>query len=166
MIRSSIADTPAIVVPRRQGIARARSKATVSSGNKPVVDEISCANYRVASKTLRQDERISECMHIRMHVGNDCESSHSWLQLDRVRVALSQIQTVYLGSDYRGGVTRQVRMNDWANALSPEELDGYLRAWRDLYPEHLPLITTLVLTGLRWGEATALIWSYPLHGGV
>lgn len=49
--------------------------------------------------------------------------------------------------------------DDWANALSPAELDPYLRAWRDLYPEHLPLITTLVLTGLRWGEATALIWS-------
>jgi integrase len=49
--------------------------------------------------------------------------------------------------------------DDWANALSPDELDAYLRGWRDLYPEHLPLITTLVLTGLRWGEATALIWA-------
>ena len=48
---------------------------------------------------------------------------------------------------------------DWANSLSPDELDAYLRAWRELYPEHLPLITTLVLTGLRWGEATALTWS-------
>jgi integrase len=49
--------------------------------------------------------------------------------------------------------------DDWANALSPGELDVYLRAWRELHPEHLPLIVTLVLTGLRWGEATALSWA-------
>ena len=49
--------------------------------------------------------------------------------------------------------------DDWANALSPTELDAYLRSWKLLYPEHLPLIVTLVLTGLRWCEATALMWT-------
>jgi integrase len=49
--------------------------------------------------------------------------------------------------------------DDWANALTPTELDSYLRSWRELYPEHFALIATLVLTGLRWGEATALMWS-------
>jgi integrase len=48
--------------------------------------------------------------------------------------------------------------DDWANSLAPVELDPYLRAWRELYPEHFALIATLVLTGLRWGEATALKW--------
>jgi hypothetical protein len=48
--------------------------------------------------------------------------------------------------------------DDWANALAPVELDPYLRGWRELYPEHFALIATLVLTGLRWGEATALKW--------
>ena len=46
--------------------------------------------------------------------------------------------------------------DDWDNALSPDQLDAYLRAWRELYPGHLPLVVTLVLSGLRWGEATAL----------
>jgi integrase len=49
--------------------------------------------------------------------------------------------------------------DDWANALSPTELDAYLRSWKALHPEHLPLIVTLVLTGLRWGEASALMWT-------
>lgn len=49
--------------------------------------------------------------------------------------------------------------DDWANALTPIELDTYLRGWLELYPARLPLIVTLVLTGLRWGEATALMWT-------
>jgi integrase len=49
--------------------------------------------------------------------------------------------------------------DDWANALAPPELDAYLRSWQSLYPEHAPLILTLVLTGLRWGEATALTFA-------
>jgi integrase len=49
--------------------------------------------------------------------------------------------------------------DDWANALTPTELDAYLRSWLELYPGRLPLIVTLVLTGLRWGEATALTWA-------
>jgi integrase len=49
--------------------------------------------------------------------------------------------------------------DDWANALTPSELDAYLRSWRELYSDHFALIATLVLTGLRWGEATALMWS-------
>lgn len=48
--------------------------------------------------------------------------------------------------------------DDWANALAPSELDAYLGGWRALYPEHFALIATLALTGLRWGEATALTW--------
>jgi integrase len=49
--------------------------------------------------------------------------------------------------------------DDWANALAPSELDAYLRSWQAQYPQHLPLIVTLVMTGLRWGEATALTWA-------
>jgi len=49
--------------------------------------------------------------------------------------------------------------DDWTNPLSPNELDAYQRSWKALYPEHLPLIVTLVLTGLRWCEATALMWT-------
>jgi len=48
--------------------------------------------------------------------------------------------------------------DDWANALAPAELEPYLKAWREHYPEHFALIVTLLLTGLRWGEATALKW--------
>lgn len=48
--------------------------------------------------------------------------------------------------------------DDWTNALAPSELDPYLRGFRAQYPEHFALIVTLVLTGLRWGEATALKW--------
>jgi integrase len=49
--------------------------------------------------------------------------------------------------------------DDWENCLSPSELEPYLHAWRALYPEHYALIATLVITGLRWGEATALSWT-------
>jgi integrase len=49
--------------------------------------------------------------------------------------------------------------DDWANALAPSELDAYLRSWRELYLDHIALIATLVLTGLRWGEATSLTWT-------
>jgi integrase len=49
--------------------------------------------------------------------------------------------------------------DDWANALAPSELDAYLRSWRELHLDHVALIATLVLTGLRWGEATSLTWT-------
>jgi integrase len=48
--------------------------------------------------------------------------------------------------------------DELSNALVPSELDPYLRAWREHYPEHFALVATLALTGLRWGEATALKW--------
>lgn len=48
---------------------------------------------------------------------------------------------------------------DLSNALTPAELDVYLRSWRALYPAHLPLVASLALTGLRWSEATALTWA-------
>jgi integrase len=46
-----------------------------------------------------------------------------------------------------------------SNALAPTQLGAYLRSWQALYPQYLPLIATLALTGLRWGEATALTWA-------
>ena len=48
---------------------------------------------------------------------------------------------------------------DISNALTPDELDRYLRAWVEIFPQHLPLIVTLVLTGARWSEVTALTWT-------
>jgi integrase len=48
---------------------------------------------------------------------------------------------------------------DVYNALAPNQVGPYLHAWRALYPEHHPLIATLLFTGLRWGEATALMWT-------
>lgn len=44
------------------------------------------------------------------------------------------------------------------NSLSLDELNAYLAAWRELYPDDFPLVALLALTGARWGEATALIW--------
>jgi uncharacterized protein (DUF4415 family) len=46
--------------------------------------------------------------------------------------------------------------SDVYNALARSQVGPYLHAWRALYPEHHPLIATLLFTGLRWGEATAL----------
>lgn len=48
---------------------------------------------------------------------------------------------------------------DVYNALAPHEVGPYLHAWRSLYLEHYALIATLLFTGLRWGEATALMWT-------
>lgn len=48
---------------------------------------------------------------------------------------------------------------DVYNALAPHEVGPYLSAWKALYPEHYALIATLLFTGLRWGEATALMWT-------
>ncbi len=45
------------------------------------------------------------------------------------------------------------------NALTPTQLGEYLASWQALYPDDYPLIATLSLTGLRWGECTALKWS-------
>ncbi|MBK7777137.1 MAG: site-specific integrase [Sandaracinaceae bacterium] len=47
---------------------------------------------------------------------------------------------------------------DEDNALSVAELRQYLIAWEQTYPDRYPLILTLALTGMRWGEATALRW--------
>jgi integrase len=90
---------------------------------------------------------------------------NSWLRV--LRTVLNDAVAHGLITNNPAGRVRALRErkddegdeDDWANALSPDELDAYLRGWRDLYPEHLPLITTLVLTGLRWGEATALMWA-------
>jgi integrase len=49
--------------------------------------------------------------------------------------------------------------DDWSNAFVPSELHAYLGVWRERYPEHFALIATLAITGLRWGEATALMWT-------
>jgi integrase len=45
------------------------------------------------------------------------------------------------------------------NLLSAEELGLVLAAFREYKPKHYPLALTLALTGLRYGEATALKWS-------
>ena len=45
------------------------------------------------------------------------------------------------------------------NLLSAEELGLVLAAFRKYKPKHYPLALTLALTGLRYGEATALKWS-------
>lgn len=49
--------------------------------------------------------------------------------------------------------------DDDSNALSPEELNAYLAAWRELYRDDFPLVALLAVTGLRWGEATAITWA-------
>ena len=45
------------------------------------------------------------------------------------------------------------------NALHPNELRIYLETWKGLYPDFYPLVLSMALTGIRWGEATALKWS-------
>lgn len=45
------------------------------------------------------------------------------------------------------------------NLLSAEELGRVLAGFREHKPKHYPLAVTLALTGLRYGEATALKWS-------
>jgi integrase len=45
-----------------------------------------------------------------------------------------------------------------ARALTAEQLGQFLLAVRDLYPRCYPLAVVLFLTGMRFGEATALRW--------
>jgi integrase len=61
--------------------------------------------------------------------------------------------------DHDPDIDQDADDSDDSNALSPKELDRYMRSWRELYPRCVPLISTLVLTGARWGEITALKWS-------
>jgi integrase len=49
--------------------------------------------------------------------------------------------------------------DDDPNLLSPEELGKVLDAFRSTEPADYPLALTLALTGLRFGEASALRWS-------
>jgi len=51
------------------------------------------------------------------------------------------------------------RPDDDPNVLSAAELGKVMAQIRDHEPEHYPLALTLALTGLRYGEATALKWS-------
>jgi integrase len=44
------------------------------------------------------------------------------------------------------------------NLLTAAELGCVLKVFRDREPQHYPLAATLALTGLRYGEATALRW--------
>lgn len=51
------------------------------------------------------------------------------------------------------------RPDDNPNVLSAAELGRVMAQIRDREPEHYPLALTLALTGLRYGEATALRWA-------
>jgi integrase len=44
------------------------------------------------------------------------------------------------------------------NALTAEEAQAFLSAARDRWPEHYPLIFTLLLTGARMSQVCALMW--------
>ncbi|MFM2419642.1 MAG: hypothetical protein RL385_4365 [Pseudomonadota bacterium] len=87
---------------------------------------------------------------------------NSWLRV--LRTVLSDAVAsglIAVNPAARVRVLRERREEDGdelSNALAPGELDPYLRAWRAHYPEHFALVATLALTGLRWGEATALKW--------
>lgn len=48
---------------------------------------------------------------------------------------------------------------DEPNCLTADELRAVLWALREVAPQHYPLALTLALTGLRFGEASALKWS-------
>ena len=50
------------------------------------------------------------------------------------------------------------RPEDDPNALTEEELRRLLAAFRERWPQHYPLMLTMAITGLRWGEVTALKW--------
>ena len=47
---------------------------------------------------------------------------------------------------------------DDPNALTEEELHALLTAFEEHQPQYYPLVLTIALTGLRWGEASALKW--------
>jgi len=53
--------------------------------------------------------------------------------------------------------TAQVDEDD-PNALTEEELQDLLAAFEKHQPQYYPLVLTIALTGLRWGEASALKW--------
>lgn len=59
----------------------------------------------------------------------------------------------------RVATVRWTRSEDDPNSLTTNELGRFLKAASELAPQHYPLIATLALTGLRFGEATALKWS-------
>lgn len=50
------------------------------------------------------------------------------------------------------------RAEDDPNSLTEDELQVLLAAFKEHAPQDYPLVLTLALTGLRWGEATALKW--------
>jgi integrase len=51
------------------------------------------------------------------------------------------------------------RSDDDPNVLTAVELGKVMAVFRDTEREHYPLALTLALTGIRYGEATALRWS-------
>ncbi len=56
---------------------------------------------------------------------------------------------------------------DDPNALTEEELQDLLAAFEQHQPQYYPLVLTIALTGLRWGEASALKWvDLDREGGV
>src|SRR4051812_50222777 len=57
------------------------------------------------------------------------------------------------------------RSDDDPNVLTAVELGKVMAVFRDTEPEHYPLALTLALTGIRYGEATALRWSDIDEGG-
>lgn len=90
---------------------------------------------------------------------------NSWLRVLRTVLSAAVAQSVVASNAAASVRALRERRDDdgdetdWANSLTPPELGAYLRSWRELYPEHVALIATFVLTGLRWGEATALMWA-------
>ena len=86
-------------------------------------------------------------------------TANGWLRILKALFADASEDFGFPNPAIRVKALEDDRPDEDPNSLSEKELKLLLDAFRQHQPQFYPLVLTLALTGLRWGEATALKWS-------
>lgn len=101
---------------------------------------------------------VQDWVNTKLRDGYAVETVHGWFRVLRtmVRDAIMQLD---LPRDPTLRISfPEAREREHSNALTPSELASFLKAWRELNPQHYALVATLAFTGLRFCHASALKW--------